>query len=218
MIQQAAPLIPGRYASTCRPAGCRDGAPRRPPSCSQLRCSSGRSCPAANMNTAPTNWDDESPSVAARPPTDAALPRDPHLNEPVSGAELDAWVHNVLPDTQGQVFHTGFGTLEADEETERHHNPAAQRYLRPDPGVPERPPGVLFHRERRERTRGPESPVRDVQGERGASGRRCVALDQSGCERTGELCVPGEPDLKVPGRQGSRTAAKAGPAGQFSPN
>ncbi len=62
------------------------------------------------------NWDDESPSVAARPPTDAALPRDPHLNEPVSGAELDAWVHNVLPDTQGQVFHTGFGTLEADEE------------------------------------------------------------------------------------------------------
>ncbi|MEV5052348.1 hypothetical protein MRBLAR12_002520 [Arthrobacter sp. LAR12-1-1.1] len=62
------------------------------------------------------HWDDDSPTAAAPPSTDAALPRDPHLNEPVSGAELDAWVHDVLPDAAGQVFHTGFGTLEADEE------------------------------------------------------------------------------------------------------
>jgi hypothetical protein len=61
------------------------------------------------------HWDDESTSVAT-PPTDAALPRDPHLDEPVSGQELDAWVHDALPDAEGQVFHTGFGTLEADEE------------------------------------------------------------------------------------------------------
>lgn len=61
------------------------------------------------------NWDDEPTSVAAAP-TDAALPRDPHLDEPVSGAELDAWVHDALPDAAGQVFHTGFGTLEAAEE------------------------------------------------------------------------------------------------------
>jgi Family of unknown function (DUF6023) len=64
------------------------------------------------------HWDDESTSAAAAPTTDAALPRDPHLNEPVSGKELDAWVHEVLPDAEGQVFHTGFGTLEADEERE----------------------------------------------------------------------------------------------------
>ena len=62
------------------------------------------------------HWDDESTSAAPAPTPDAALPRDPHLNEPVSGAELDAWVHDALPDAAGQVFHTGFGTLEADEE------------------------------------------------------------------------------------------------------
>ena len=60
------------------------------------------------------NWDETSP--VATPPTDAALPRDPHLNEPVSGEELDKWVHDVLPDAEGQVFNTGFGTLETDEE------------------------------------------------------------------------------------------------------
>ncbi|MGY2745125.1 DUF6023 family protein [Pseudarthrobacter sp. O4] len=48
--------------------------------------------------------------------TDAALPQDPGLNQPVSGAELDAWVRQVLPDAEGQVFHSGYGTLETDEE------------------------------------------------------------------------------------------------------
>lgn len=50
--------------------------------------------------------------------TDAALPRDPSTRHPVSGAELDAWLAEVLPATEGQVFHTGFGTLKAGEERE----------------------------------------------------------------------------------------------------
>ncbi|WP_258073878.1 hypothetical protein [Arthrobacter sp. Y81] len=53
------------------------------------------------------------PSATAPPFTDAALPQDPRRNLPVSGAELDAWVEQVLPDTAGQVFHTGFGLLRA---------------------------------------------------------------------------------------------------------
>ena len=34
------------------------------------------------------HWDDESTSAAAPPTTDAALPQDPHLNEPVTGEEI----------------------------------------------------------------------------------------------------------------------------------
>ena len=48
--------------------------------------------------------------------SNAAIPPDPSLNQPVSGAELDAWVLQVLPGTKGEIFHTGFGTLEIDEE------------------------------------------------------------------------------------------------------
>lgn len=58
----------------------------------------------------------ESPSAPAF--TDAALPRDPSTRWPVSGAELDAWLAQMLPATEGQVFHTGYGTLEADEVRE----------------------------------------------------------------------------------------------------
>jgi hypothetical protein len=59
-------------------------------------------------------WDDETSSVAASPPTDAALPQDPHRNEPVSGEELDDWVDDVLPDdAQGHVFQTSFGSVAA---------------------------------------------------------------------------------------------------------
>ncbi|MCU1521431.1 MAG: hypothetical protein JWN19_1816 [Arthrobacter sp.] len=53
---------------------------------------------------------------AAPSRSDAAIHQDPSLNQPVSGAELDAWVLQVLPDAKGETFHTGFGTLEADEE------------------------------------------------------------------------------------------------------
>jgi hypothetical protein len=45
--------------------------------------------------------------------TDAALPPDPGLNRPVTGPELKHWVTEVLPETQGQVFHTGYGLLDA---------------------------------------------------------------------------------------------------------
>lgn len=61
-----------------------------------------------------SSGDGASPSAPAF--TDAALPQDPGLNQPVSGADLDAWVLQVLPDAEGQVFHSGYGTLEADEE------------------------------------------------------------------------------------------------------
>ena len=57
-------------------------------------------------------------SASAPAFTDPALPRDPTENQPVSGAELDAWVAQVLPGAEGQVFHTNFGILEADEERE----------------------------------------------------------------------------------------------------
>ena len=40
------------------------------------------------------------------------------FNQPVSGAELDAWLAEVLPAAEGQVFHTNYGTLAADEERE----------------------------------------------------------------------------------------------------
>lgn len=44
--------------------------------------------------------------------TDPALPQDPRRNLPVSGAELDEWAHEVLPDAAGQEFHRSYGTLE----------------------------------------------------------------------------------------------------------
>ncbi|WP_224047509.1 DUF6023 family protein [Arthrobacter sp. NicSoilB4] len=50
--------------------------------------------------------------------TDPALPRDPAADQPVSGAELDAWAAQVLPGAEGQVVHTNFGILEAEEERE----------------------------------------------------------------------------------------------------
>ena len=65
---------------------------------------------------------DEGPSGGGGGPSaaptlsDAAITQDPSLNQPVSGAELDAWVLQVLPDAKGETFHTGFGSLEADEE------------------------------------------------------------------------------------------------------
>lgn len=57
-------------------------------------------------------------STSAPAFTDDALPRNPSTREPVSGAELEAWLAQVLPATEGQVFHTGYGTLEADEVRE----------------------------------------------------------------------------------------------------
>lgn len=51
-----------------------------------------------------------SPSVTY---TDAALPQDPAMNTPVTGADMNRWVAEVLPEIHGQVFHTGYGLLDA---------------------------------------------------------------------------------------------------------
>lgn len=48
--------------------------------------------------------------------TDAAIPRDPLRDLPVSGAELDAWAKEVLPDAEGQVFHINYGTVTAGRQ------------------------------------------------------------------------------------------------------
>lgn len=58
----------------------------------------------------------ESPAAPAF--TEAALQRDPRFNQPVTGAELDAWVTQALPDAEGQVFHSNYGTLGVREERE----------------------------------------------------------------------------------------------------
>ena len=60
------------------------------------------------------HWDDESPTVAASP-TGGALPQDPHVNDPVSGEELDDWADDVLPDDEGHVLHKSFGSVNAGE-------------------------------------------------------------------------------------------------------
>ena len=83
------------------------------------------------------------PSATAPPFTDAALPQDPRRNLPVSGAELDAWVEQVLPDTAGQVFHTGFGLLQAAHHAPGEHRASAKRDLLADAGLQEPPQGVL---------------------------------------------------------------------------
>ncbi|WP_247041028.1 hypothetical protein [Arthrobacter rhizosphaerae] len=59
-------------------------------------------------------YDDGRPLIATPTPTftDVRLPRDPRMNEPVTGDELELWVASVLPGTQGQVFHTAFGSME----------------------------------------------------------------------------------------------------------
>lgn len=56
------------------------------------------------------------PLDTAAPATDAALPRDTRFTRPVSGAELDSWAREVLPDAEGQVFLTDYGAVEEDEE------------------------------------------------------------------------------------------------------
>jgi hypothetical protein len=49
----------------------------------------------------------DSPAV-----TDPVLPRDPLENEPVSGEELTEWAKEVMPDAEGQVFSTNYGSVE----------------------------------------------------------------------------------------------------------
>ncbi|MGO4229336.1 hypothetical protein AB4Y72_10740 [Arthrobacter sp. YAF34] len=73
----------------------------------------GAALPGCAYEYSADHWDDESPSIAASPPPDAALPQDPHLNEPVTGDELNDWVDRVLPDAEGHVFQTSYGSVKA---------------------------------------------------------------------------------------------------------
>ena len=56
------------------------------------------------------------PADTSSPVTDAALPRDPLQDLPVSGPELDEWAREVLPDSAGEVVYTDYGSVEGDEE------------------------------------------------------------------------------------------------------
>jgi hypothetical protein len=53
------------------------------------------------------------PTVSAPPVTDAALPRDPSLNRPVSGDQLKTWAADAVPNAEGQTFYSSSGLLEA---------------------------------------------------------------------------------------------------------
>src|ERR671920_1644129 len=54
------------------------------------------------------SYDDGRGELPAAAPvvTDPVLPRDPLENVPVTGQELTEWATEVLPDAEGQVFHT----------------------------------------------------------------------------------------------------------------
>ena len=58
------------------------------------------------------SYDDGRGELPAAPVvTDPVVPRDPLENMPVSGPELAAWAKEVLPDAEGQVFHTSYGSV-----------------------------------------------------------------------------------------------------------
>lgn len=61
-------------------------------------------------------WDDNPASSSPSASTRAVRPQDSGLNRPVTGAQLDEWARQALPATEGQVFHSGHGLLEADVE------------------------------------------------------------------------------------------------------
>ena len=59
------------------------------------------------------SYDDGRGELPAAAPvvTDPVLPRDPLENVPVTGQELTEWATEVLPDAEGQVFHTSYGSV-----------------------------------------------------------------------------------------------------------
>ena len=68
------------------------------------------------------------------------------MNQPVTGAELDSWVAQVLPGAEGQVFHINYGILEADEEREETTANLPDGQLRLDLGLPESAAGIVQRR------------------------------------------------------------------------
>ncbi|WP_314194131.1 hypothetical protein [uncultured Arthrobacter sp.] len=68
---------------------------------------------AAVLGGCEYSYDDGRGELPAADPvvTDPVLPRDPLENVPVSGEELTEWAKDVLPDAEGQVFHTSYGSV-----------------------------------------------------------------------------------------------------------
>jgi hypothetical protein len=70
---------------------------------------------AAVLGGCEYSYDDgrgELPDDAGPVVTDPVLPRDPLENVPVSGEELTEWAKEVMPDAEGQVFNTNYGSVE----------------------------------------------------------------------------------------------------------
>lgn len=68
---------------------------------------------AAVLGACEYSYDDGRGELPAAAPavTDPVLPRDPLENVPVTGQELTEWAKEVLPDAEGQVFHTSYGSV-----------------------------------------------------------------------------------------------------------
>lgn len=67
---------------------------------------------AAVLGGCEYNYDDGRGELPDAPVvTDPVLPRDPLENVPVAGDELTEWAKEVLPDAEGQVFHTNYGSV-----------------------------------------------------------------------------------------------------------
>ncbi|MDQ1060119.1 hypothetical protein QFZ23_004020 [Arthrobacter globiformis] len=68
---------------------------------------------AAVLGGCEYSYDDGRGELPAAAPvvTDPVLPRDPLENVPVAGQQLTEWAEEVLPDAEGQVFHTSYGSV-----------------------------------------------------------------------------------------------------------
>lgn len=80
---------------------------------------------ACGLSGCEYQYDDGSRTTATGPvtPTGGAISRDPALNRPVMGAELEQWAREILPATTAQIFQSRAGLLDAGadrtEATER---------------------------------------------------------------------------------------------------
>ena len=170
----------------------------------------GAALPGCEYEYSADHWDDDSPSIAASPPPDAALPQDPHLNEPVTGDELNDWVDRVLPDAEGHVFQTSYGSRQSRRGSHGDDHAASRRHLFPDVGVQEHGPGLLHGPQWAGVAGGPEFALRDVTGQRRLPVQGRNSHDPGGRTGAGQLRLPGEADLRhsaVPGSPGAPPGA-----------